>query len=339
MSYPEIMLPQQIRQGCRDAGDGDIVELNVILKGTDGTSKNFPQDFRTTGFNTHESKRFEITYLGSGISQLAGISLSATIKNQDGKELKGSPVLAYTVTGNEKLAGMVLWLDFENGIVDKSNNGNIGALGGSGASIVDLTSGNRRSKVLNLIGPTAPGSYLSIPDKDSLDFGTGSFTIIFWTSNVGGQVSSPLPKVVDKYASGRGYSVNIYASSGTAQKIMPYLSSDSSTFSQPEFPADKNSWWCYALVIDRTSTPKKITSYKHDGVSATQITAQIPSSTGSDVIPANMGDISNSVSLTIGSNNAHDSNRFIGQLDDIAIYNRALSAEDIKKFCIATKNY
>src|SRR3989338_986237 len=76
----------------REAGDTEVAELNIILKDESGAEKNFIQDLRGSKFNTYESKKFEVSYLGSTVKKLKSISLSATLKNQDGKEIPISPM-------------------------------------------------------------------------------------------------------------------------------------------------------------------------------------------------------------------------------------------------------
>ena len=312
----------------REAGDTEVAELNIILKDESGAEKNFIQDLRGSKFNTYESKKFEVSYLGSTIKKLKSISLSATLKNQDGKEIKGNSYLAYEVKGNEKLAGMVLWLDFESGdFKDKSGWGNTVIPKGSITSPADESGTGRASKALTFDGRD---DALEIANAEHLNFGTGSFSIAFW-AKPSTQTAAGGGRVIDK--SSGAPPMGYYSLFGTSNPVkISAVIGDGIDSASPQYDTVINEWRLYVLVYDKSNSARKISTYVFNrGGRVTGLTL-----TGSEAL-TNVDGVSNTANLFIGSNSVGTANRYIGKLDDVMIFNRALSSKEVDELYSRTK--
>ena len=311
-----------------EAGDTEVAELNIILKDESGAEKNFIQDLRGSKFNTYESKKFEVSYLGSTVKKLKSISLSATLKNQDGKEIKGNSYLAYEVKGNEKLAGMVLWLDFESGdFKDKSGWGNTVIPKGSITSPADESGTGRASKALTFDGRD---DALEIANAEHLNFGTGSFSIAFW-AKPSTQTATGGGRVIDK--SSGAPPMGYYSLFGTSNPvIISAVIIDGTDSASPQYDTVINEWRLYVLVYDKSNSARKISTYVFNrGGRVTGLTL-----TGSEAL-TNVDGVSNTANLFIGSNSAGIANRYLGKLDDVMIFNRALSSKEVDELYSRTK--
>ena len=312
----------------REAGDTEVAELNIILKDESGAEKNFIQDLRGSKFDTYESKKFEVSYLGSTVKKLKSISLSATLKNQDGKEIKGNSYLAYEVKGNEKLAGMVLWLDFESGdFKDKSGWGNTVIPKGSITSPADESGTGRASKALTFDGRD---DALEIANAEHLNFGTGSFSIAFW-AKPSTQTATGGGRVIDK--SSGAPPMGYYSLFGTSNPvIISAVIIDGTDSASPQYDTVINEWRLYVLVYDKSNSARKISTYVFNrGGRVTGLTL-----TGSEAL-TNVDGVSNTANLFIGSNSAGIANRYLGKLDDVMIFNRALSSKEVDELYSRTK--
>ena len=267
--------------------------------------------------------------MGSTVKKLKSISLSATLKNQDGKEIKGNSYLVYEVKGNEKLAGMVLWLDFESGdFKDKSGWGNTVIPKGSIASPADESGTGRASKALTFDGRD---DALEIANAEHLNFGTGSFSIAFW-ARPSTQTAAGGGRVIDKSS---GTTPMGYYTLFT-QSVNPYrifaVASDGTESASPQYDTVKDEWRLYVLIYDKSSSANKISAYvfNKDG-KVTGLTL-----TGLEVL-TNVDSVTNTANLVIGSNSALGGGRFNGKLDDVMIFNRALSSKEVDELYSRTK--
>jgi hypothetical protein len=190
---------------------------------------------------------------------------------------------------------------------DSSTSGNNGTLTNGPTW---QTSGGQFSGAVQLDGTN---DYVTMgdPANGSLDFGTGSFTVSVWvypTASVGccdmavfkGGSSSSVAGYDMELGTG-AWMASI--SDGTTNYTVNFCGSP---------PASSN-WYHLALVVDRSSQYVK-TYYNGAYQNQTSI--------------ASLGSLDATRSLTIGASNV-PSNLFQGKIDDLRIYNRALSSTEI----------
>ena len=221
--------------------------------------------------------------------------------------------------GGSPVGSQVLYLKFDEGYGstahDSSPQGNDGTLqpstGGSNTTAAQMwTSDGKVGKAVEFDGTD---DYVDIGDKDSLDFGTGDFTITAWvkTSNTQWQyIYSKGTGSTD--AGGVGYGVAIYSNGMYAyihdgtRLVTPVVGSGI---------ADGN-WHHLVWVFDRDGN---MTPYI-DGV------AQTPTD-----ISSRSGSVSNSINAYVGFIGGTLNRYFDGLIDDLKIYNVALTADEVKQ--------
>ena len=213
----------------------------------------------------------------------------------------------------------VLCLNFDEGYgtsaTDSSGNGNNGVFNGetfndgtsySGASTIDLhTSPGKFGKAIQFDGSN---DYALVADADSLDFGTGSFTVIFWfkpsknpTVNAGVLYKGFLPgwgiwwRSTQQIMSRWGFSVSNYLD----------------VWSDAGKPISLNDWHSVAFVVNRSSQRAYfvIDSVKHTEYDSSSI-----------------GSVSNGNLFYLG----FETEYFNGTVDEVRFFNRSLSLEEIQ---------
>ena len=224
---------------------------------------------------------------------------------------------------------MVLWLDFESGdFKDKSGWGNAVIPKGSIASPADESGTGRASKALIFDGKD---DALEIANAEHLNFGTGSFSIAFW-ARPSTQTAAGGGRVIDKSS---GTTPMGYYTLFT-QSVNPYristIAGDGTNSVYPQYNTVINEWRLYVLVYDKSSSANKISAYvfNKDG-KVTGLTF-----IGLEVL-TNVGSVTNTANLVIGSNSVGTPNRYIGKLDDVMIFNRALSSKEVDELYSRTK--
>jgi len=167
-----------------------------------------------------------------------------------------------------------------------------------------------REHSLNLDG----SGYAEVADDDSLDFGTVPFTIQFWAKP--SSIASNM-RMVTKGVSSNGDwmisfsgtdNVRVYAKDSNGNELDTL--SNFATLSI-------NTWAMVTVIID---TPNdKILFYKDNQSTATEKTGASWSGTFNNTRVLRVGD------------HASGSTRFDGLIDDVRIYNRALSSDEVKQ--------
>ncbi len=158
--------------------------------------------------------------------------------------------------------------------------------------------------------------YVEVADDDSLDFGEQDFTIAVWINAI---LDNRQVRIINKRNNYIGY--ELYFNNNGEQnynKIAMAMGDDVSFMSgvsdgDAEVVARDETWHHIAVVFDRAGI-----KYYIDGV--------YDGTRPED--PAD-GDISNDVQLLIGKYGELDIDYFSGALDELRIYNRALTGEEI----------
>ncbi|HUX35792.1 MAG TPA: LamG-like jellyroll fold domain-containing protein, partial [Candidatus Paceibacterota bacterium] len=220
--------------------------------------------------------------------------------------------------------GLVGYWKFDEGqgtsTQDSSGNGNTGTWNGTLGS--QWTTGK--------IGGAGQfnsslGNYVNIPDSTSLHFGTNSFTVSLWMQFPTGAVNPYWSFGKGNGYSGVGYGIAHWT---TGNPISPGMFvDDGSRICSPSCGVSsyaasvaRGNWIYYTWVIDRNADVVKEYS---NGVY------------GSSVSIAGLGTFDDTASpLELGGMGG---NRYNGKLDDVRIYNRALSAAEIMALYNATK--
>ena len=187
---------------------------------------------------------------------------------------------------------------------DASGNGNNGTLT-SGAARATST-----CRIANCISfATGTGSYVNVPDASTLNFGTSSFTIAAWVNRTASGTNIILGKRVYPpgyiiYFTGTQLVLQVNDASPNAYVVGAYT--------------DYNNWHHIAVVVNRSTN----TAYYYlDG--ALQ-------GTGTALNPAT-GSVNNSGYLGMGRDQSDGGSLFGGNLDDVRLYNRALSADEVRQ--------
>jgi hypothetical protein len=223
-----------------------------------------------------------------------------------------------------------------DGLVLDLDAANVKSYPGSGTSIYDLSGNGNNGTLTN--GPTFDSGNLGNIDFDGtndeirtfdydLDFGTNSFTLSAWikTSN-----NTQRGKIINKGLSAsfpngsKGYSIRFFS-------IASFSVGDGTNFTSVDVSnvndVPNNEWVCFVGVCDRSNLTQYI--YINGGVNNT--TAVNYTSTTND-----------DAELTIGSLNrgsyGGNSEFFDGQISNVQIYNRALTAEEVFQNYNATKS-
>jgi hypothetical protein len=199
--------------------------------------------------------------------------------------------------------GLVLWYSFDrdegNVVTDKSGKNNHGK--------VHRAKWTEKGKAGGACKFDGSGRSIELADDDSLDIGTGSFTVLAWIHT--GAAPGDSWMVVDKgtteagtyYLYSDGSSVRMTVKSATKRydAVMP----------DTDFPY--NQWVCVAGVYDESSVKLFVDSTEIASASA----------------PADLG--SNTRPVTIGKYQ-RAGYQFSGIIDEVMIFNRALSKQEIK---------
>jgi hypothetical protein len=211
--------------------------------------------------------------------------------------------------------GLVGYWKFDEGsgitAYDGSGNGNNGTI--YGATWVDGKCG-KALKFDNI------SEYINIPDSNSLDIGTSDFTLIAWVYR---EDRSGFP-----YGAGAILSKSLLGSPppgyffGTLNNGSIYFELTRSPGGPSNFvkgvsnvPVPLNEWHHVAITFQRDGNA---TFYLDDN------------QVGITDISGRTGDISNDRPLLIGESETYP-NQLNGTLDDVKIYNRSLSSEEIRR--------
>ena len=234
--------------------------------------------------------------VGYPISQYYDLSIADL--NGDGKldVLTGDIGSTFSIWKNQDL---IAYYPFNGNAKDSSANGNDGTVDGAA-----LTS-DRFGNTGTAYSFDGVGNYIEIADSASLHV-NGDITTSIW-------VKGTLPGVpIAKYdaANDAGWSIQLRPGGGADFGVRDHSGSYKSSGVTPIFDG---TW--HMLVGQRKGTALKIFL---DGVLSRQDTV------------GSSGSIVNSLSMTIGTqNDSHTNNFWTGSIDDIRIYNRALSDSEV----------
>jgi len=212
----------------------------------------------------------------------------------------GSKIIGTQTPG---LRGLVLWLKFNEGsgttAYDSSFYNNHGTLV-NGPTWVD----GKYGKALSFDGSD---DYVEVADSESLDI-TDEITIVVWAKPDG---ANEMGYLVAKGNPAANQRYNLYWNGANDQLV--FWESGSERTSEKVF-VDNNVWVQAAIVIDGTTL-----KFYRNGVSAGTKTLSNPLESNSDAlrIGHRVGDPS-------------DARCFKGTIDEVRIYNRALSSEEIQ---------
>ncbi|HUX35568.1 MAG TPA: LamG domain-containing protein, partial [Candidatus Paceibacterota bacterium] len=216
--------------------------------------------------------------------------------------------------------GLVGYWKFDEGqgtsTQDSSGNGNGGTLGGS----IDLPTWQSNCQVGGCLSFDGTDDYVSVPVFTSID--TGSFTIMHWFKlSTTGKDEGSVGKSAPYNLNNPGYAIRFLASGNNIGTDIN-ISSGTGAQSTISYKWNTSTWHYIAWVVNRIIGTYDIYIDGQDVASGTGIPT-----TGSTAIASslNFGNGGNSAWFTLGS------------LDDIRIYNRALSAAEVMALYNATK--
>jgi hypothetical protein len=212
--------------------------------------------------------------------------------------------------------GLVAWYPFNGNANDESGNGNNGTV--NGATLTADRSGNA-NKAYSFNGNNISTSYSGIS-------GNGARTISFWYNLSQNSSQTDMATML-----GYGGSGLAGGSWGCAIFQNQPLIDVSASYAIYNSTANINSWYFYCVTYDQSNGSNVLSIRLYiNGILQTSTTKTY--NTG---IAINTGKNS---PITIGSSNTPESN-FFGKLDDIGIWNRALTQVEITKlFNSSTSN-
>jgi hypothetical protein len=208
--------------------------------------------------------------------------------------------------------GLVGWWRFNDGsgtvASDSSGFGNKGAIYGA-TWVAGLYGGD----ALSFNGVS---DYVSIPDSPSLEFGTGSFSVAAWLN----------PQVK---TNGASWENNAYLDMGSYSVFLSvlrndngfrvYLSDGTHNVDHSTFTTLTAGTWIYVVVVVSRATN---TAYLY-------LNSALIDSWSISAITGSLGSAASN-SNVIGSSLATNGEYFTGTVDNVQIYNRALSATEIQ---------
>jgi hypothetical protein len=212
--------------------------------------------------------------------------------------------------------GLVLYHSFDGNAVDwggstpvakdQSGQGNDGTIyNGAGAVI------GRKGQAISFDGVD---DFIEASDESSLNFGTGSFTVSAWV-NFRSFPSSDYFTIADKmdYSMWSGWFFGINSSGSIRFNV-----DDGTNEEQVSTGAiSTNTWYHVVAVVDRANTDQLV--YINGSQSG-----NIPDITGDGGYDSQDG-----VTLMVGSGHNSTANEMSGKIDELRIYNRALSPTEV----------
>jgi type II secretory pathway pseudopilin PulG len=212
-------------------------------------------------------------------------------------------------------SGLVGYWPFEEGsgttTEDMSGNGNTGTWMGSG----------NKEWVSGKVGycPHIYNTWISVADSNLLDLATTDFSISFWVNQSSSDVN--FSYVVTKAASGSYLGWGLGISGGN---IMGEINPDDSRLSAIT-GVSKNEWYFVTMTTDRDA-------YIRMYINGNQKSLR-------DISAKNGLSLATDYALNFGSanNSAYQINQLEGYIDEVRIYNRALSVAEIQAIYNATR--
>jgi len=204
-----------------------------------------------------------------------------------------------------------MWFFDENsGTVanDYSLNDNDGNLGNSTISTRPSWKSGDECRFDGCLNFDGTDDFVNVSDSDSLDIGTSDFTIEAWIKTN----SATQQFIIDKKSSGSGYYFYVESDGKLHGNLTDGTNSDGVVSSTS---IKDNTWHHAVFVVDRDGNGQIYVDGNPDGSPVT-ITAT--------------GDLSNNDNLYIGVDNGDDK-YFNGYIDEVRIFNTALSAADVAR--------
>ncbi len=217
--------------------------------------------------------------------------------------------------------GLVGWWPFNGNANDESGNGNHGTVNGATLTV------DRNGNANRAYGFDGVNDLIVVSDNSILDL-TGNFTISTWLNpDMLGTVNMILSKHdIGLSTSGGTYTMGLWLVS-TNNSLVNFQATPNfnpATYPNVNGSVSVNNWMHFCITYDDSY---QILSYFLDGalISAININFDIQN---------------NSQPLRIGANNLNNTmvDLFSGILDDIAIYNRALTQEEITALYTGTSS-
>jgi formylglycine-generating enzyme required for sulfatase activity/uncharacterized protein YjbI with pentapeptide repeats len=224
--------------------------------------------------------------------------------------------------------GLVAWYPFDGNASDMSGNGNHGTVNGATLGV------DRHGQANRAYSFDGVDDWVSVSDSHYLDIGPyDSLTISLWFSSNSTSRQMIFNKVDSTLVNGREPSVFLDLNSvhsGLAKFVLQDKSALQSNVSFNEHSLSLNSWHSLVVKLDRA---KSLVSMTLDNVNysetseARSYSSQYSYSTSTVEF---LGDLSLDGDLIFGARSNTMDLKFSGSIDDIRIYDRALSAEEIR---------
>ena len=249
---------------------------------------------------------------------LSATEIQALYNQGAANKISDSPQVATTTCTTGLSCGLVgYWTfdgpDMKNNVADKSGLGNHGSLVMGTTGNTATSSMQKPGKIGQALSFDGVSDYVDTPDNDSLDVST-VVTFSFW-----GKRSLEVNQVgIIEKRSGTNTDMAYSIRDSSGSEIWAQFSSDGSSFESEASIRDcgfRDSNWTYITV---TFNNGSIIYYRNGIQCDTDTSAQTP--------------IHNSArNLWLGKNSVGIPGFFSGSLDDVRIYNRALSADEIRQ--------
>jgi hypothetical protein len=191
---------------------------------------------------------------------------------------------------------------------DSSGNFNNGKLRGSPNPAVE-------DGISDIAMNFSSNNYIEVPNNSTINFGTGDFSVAFWIKTTQQQMSTIIDKRITNLP-GTGYLV---ALTNGRPSIMIADNFVQSTFvAVNSAPINDGLWHYVAITVDRDNP---------SGLSFFIDTMQ------TDIFNPGIvaGSISNTVNLYMGKDRITQANCLKGSLDEVKLYNKAITSEQIKE--------
>lgn len=171
--------------------------------------------------------------------------------------------------------------------------------------------------------------YLQVPDHPALNFGTGSFTVALWFR----PTTNDSKRLINKWdgPAQQGWLLDVHSGSGGASQpgALRFRIDDSTTSNAAadnlevvrdvDLETRLNLWSHAAVVVNRSSAPGTVSVYFNGNLIG-----------GAASLPSGFGSVTNTFALGVGTIPTALGRYFAGGVDEVALYNRALSLEEIR---------
>lgn len=221
----------------------------------------------------------------------------------------------FSATGTESIAsgvpisGLVGHWKFDDtggiGVMDFSENGNNGVW--YGTSTVRYAAGKIGSSTAPFNGSS---DYIGVPNSSSLNFGTSNFSVSFWVNRP--DISAKI--IIGKRTYPAGWV--IYFDGNSLVMQLNNIASPNVYTLGSYASSSLGSWHHVAVVVDRVADQA---TYFLDGVASAPVN-----------ISATTDSIDTNTWLGIASDSSDPNSKFNGSLDEISVYDRALSATEVQ---------